>query len=294
MIIALILTACIPQATTQPPTASPQPTAAHTATERPTETTQAATQVATQITPTETFAPTTEPSPKPPESQRIEFLAEDGTQLVGSYTAGLVDPAPAVILMHQFGSDHTTWERNGLAAWLQNTAVAQGEVWPAVPGGHSFAVFSFDFRGHGESTGSRDGERADFLMDAKAALATVRELPGVDPEHIVLIGASIGADAAIDACVQGCLGALSLSPGSYLDVPYAEVVTEMGLENKPAFCLAAEDDAFSADTCRSAVGDSYRSVIYAQGGHGEALLKPGMEPPVAQVIWEFLTLAFNL
>lgn len=206
----------------------------------------------------------------------------------------MVDPAPAVIVMHQFGSDRSAWESNGLAQWLQAPALAHNDLWPQISGGVSFAVFTFDFRGHGESGGNSNGERSDFLTDAKAALETVKELPGVDPERMALIGASIGADAAIDACVQGCLGALSLSPGSYLDVPYPEVVAEMGLDNKPAWCLAAEDDPFSADTCNSAEGDSYRSVIYPQGGHGEALVKTGLDPDIGEIFLEFLRLTFDL
>ncbi len=231
---------------------------------------------------------------EPPEGQRVEFLSEDQTPLVGTYLPGMVDPAPTVILMHQFGSNRSTWERARLAAWLQNPAVAFDELWPQMPTGLSFAVFTFDFRGHGESGGNAQGERADYLMDARAALATVKELPGVGPQRIALIGASIGADAAVDVCLPECLGALSLSPGDYLAVSYAQAVEQIGMEGRPAWCLAAEDDPYSANTCNSASGESYRSIVYPRGGHGETLLRTGMDPDIGQVFKEFLELTFGL
>lgn len=275
--------ATLPPPSSEPPTAPPPTDAPPPATELPTS------------EPTATSPePTPETPMEPPEAQRIEFVSEDQTQLVGTYLAAMVDPAPAVILMHQFGSDRSTWERNGLAAWLQNPSAAFDELWPQMPPGLSFGVFYFDFRGHGESGGNAQGQRADFLMDARSALATMKELPGVDPERIVLIGASIGADAAIDVCLPGCLGALSLSPGGYLGVPYAQAVEHTGEEGVPAWCLAAEDDPFSADTCESASAESYRGIVYPRGGHGETLLRTDLDPDVGQVVVEFLTLAFGL
>ena len=295
LVLFLFLSACNPPTPNETVIPTPvQPTA-------PPPTDQPATQPpaptkevpATEVEPTATLELTAEAPSEPPASQQIEFMAEDGTQLMGTYYPPLSEPAPAVILMHQFGSNRTTWGTNGMAAWLQNPSVGQDELWPATETMPSLAVFSFDFRGHGDSGGSKQGERADFLSDAKAALTTVKELPGVDPQKIILIGASIGADAAIDVCIQGCLGALSFSPGSYLDVSYPEVVAELGLDQKPAWCLAAEDDNFSADTCKSAAGESYRSIIYAQGGHGEALIKSGMDPDIGELVVEFFSLVLG-
>lgn len=288
VLVLFTLAACVPETPvqTQAPATEPEPASP---TEQPPGTVIAP---EPSVGPTEpaqaTEAPEATADRQTPVEQRIEFDAGDGTILVGSFYPATVDSAAAVILMHQFGSNRRTWVQKGVVAWLQNASGANGDMWPTMPADRSFAVFNFDFRGHGESGGSRTGERADFLMDAKAALSTVQELPGVDPAKIILIGASIGADAAIDVCVTGCLGALSLSPGGYLGVPYTEVVTELGLDNKPAWCLAAEDDPFSADTCKSASGASYHSVIYPQGGHGETLVKPGMDPNIGELFLEFL------
>jgi hypothetical protein len=238
----------------------------------------------------------------PPEPQRIEFQAEDGAPLVGEYFPAGVNPAPALILMHQMGSNRKVWQDLGMVSWLTNRATGggglfsplrQSDLWPPMPQGFTFAVFTFDFRTHGESGGAVN-ERSDFLMDAKAALETVKGLPGIDPQRLALIGASIGADAAVDVCVHGCLGGLSLSPGSYLEVSYPEVVAEMALDSKPAWCLANKGDAHSAQTCESATGDTYRKILYPGSAHGTNMLVTGLDPEVGQVILDFLLLVFGV
>jgi len=311
VVMLLGLSACKPKTptpTSAPPATSPPPTAPP-----PTDTSPPPPVDPTAVPPTEeptelppTEIPPTAPAhpintPLPETEQRLEFESEDGVSLVGSYFPAAVNPSPAVILMHQAASQRGTWVDLGLVAWLRNLPGGGGALfappqsaalWPPMSTELSFAVFSFDFREHGESNGvAMSG--SDFLVDAKAAFNLVKGLPGVDPERIALIGASIGADAAVDTCVAGCLGGLSLSPGSYLDVSYPEVVAELGLDGKPAWCLASELDSYSANTCRSASGDTYRMVLFPEGGHGEALLVPGMVPDVGQLVLDFLILAFG-
>ena len=147
------------------------------------------------------------------------------------YYPAAVNPAPVVVLMHWVGGDKNDWIYVGMAAWLQN----RGLEIPAAPGAMpfdtpypftplpadlSFGVFLFDFRSFGESAPSSlpfSQSGPLWEADARAAYARARTLPGVDPDQVVGIGASIGADAVVDACGEGCLGALSLGPGSYLE-----------------------------------------------------------------------------
>lgn len=260
-----------------------------------------------------TFTPPPPPSQTPtqipptPAPQKISFQAEDGVTLVGELflAEGVAGPAPALMLMHQMGSSRAVWVQNGLVNWLTGRPVwgkgpgsllfaplPQALTWPALPAGQRFNVFTFDFRGHGESQG-RIAETADFLMDAKAAYAVLQQQAGVDPQQIALIGASIGADAAIDICVEGCLGALSLSPGNYLDVPYAELVEELGVDGKPAWCIVSQDDQLPAQTCQGAAGETYRSIIYPGPAHGTALLVPGRQPDIGQLFLDFLKITFG-
>jgi hypothetical protein len=201
--------------------------------------------------------------------------------------------------MHWAPGDENDW--GAIAAWLQNRGLEiapGGQPWldpswfPPMLEGQSFAVFSFTFRGCEGGCGSRDFE--GWLLDAKAAAQTAKELDGVNPEQIAHIGASIGADGVADTCGEGCLGAFSFSPGSYLTVPYDEAVTALDGADKPAWCLAAEGDPGSAPACQSASGDHYRMEMYPGTGHGMELIKPEMEPDTLELVLEFLQLVFEL
>ncbi|MFM8320181.1 MAG: hypothetical protein ACKOC5_04625 [Chloroflexota bacterium] len=282
-----LLTGCRigPPARTATPGSPPVPT---TAVPPP------ATTAAPSPTFTDTPGPTATFTPQPGLAQPVTFQAEDGVELTGDLFPAPGGPAPAVLLMHQMGSNRQVWVEKGLVAWLTRSAPpadAAGPVWPERSGGPTFPVLIFDFRGHGDSQG-QPGEMADFLSDAKAAYTFLSRQPSVDPQRIVLIGASIGADAAVDICVDGCLGALSLSPGGYLDVPYAQVVSELALDNKPAWCIAAQGDPLPYQTCQDAGGASYRFISYPDTAHGADLLQPGRLPEIGQVFLDFLKMLF--
>ncbi len=272
------------------PTSPPVPTATFTPVPSPT------------LPPEPTLTPTV--PPLPPDPQRIEFEAEDGTKLVGYYFPAAVNPAPMVVLMHWAGGDQRDWTQVQMVPWLTNRGAPpklaapalRSNFWPPMPDGLTFGVFTFDYRGFGESGGPKNQFLPKgWLMDSKAAMETAKTLPGVDPARLAAIGASIGADGAVDGCiVEGCLGALSLSPGSYLNVSYKEAVTALDKEGKPVWCLASEGDGESAPTCRSASGDRYQMFMYPGRAHGMMLLKPGFDPDVGQTILDFLLLAFGI
>jgi dienelactone hydrolase len=287
------------------PGAGPSPTSILTPTAKPSEPTPAESEATAP--PTHTPTPTEALSaptpiglpPLPPDPQRIEFQAEDGQALVGTYYPAAVNPAPVVVLMHWAPGDQDDWP--AIAAWLQNRGLEVapgGSTWldptwfPPMLEGQSFAVFAFTFRGceGGCSAFKPEG----WLLDAKAAVKTASELEGVDPQRMAAIGASIGADGAVDACGEGCLGGLSLSPGSYLKVDYAEAVAAADGAGKIVWCLAGEEDAESATACRSASGDHYRMVLYVGGDHGMMLIKPGADPETLELILDFLKLTFGL
>ena len=134
----------------------------------------------------------------------------------------------------------------------------------------------------------------------------------MDPDKLVTIGASIGADGAVDACYQfnqtgdvgTCRGALSLSPGNYLTdaFTYPEAAADLDAAGYPVWCLAAERDGPSPGLCRSLDGDHAQSFIFEGGDHGMDLLSPDqvfLEPPLngfntMQVLQEFLEAALGI
>ncbi len=264
---------------------------------------------------------TAKPAPLPPEPRPIPFKASDGQALEGLYYPAAVNPAPLVVLMHWAPGDQASWVE--IAYWLQNRGLGgktpnpQDEAWldsswfPPVPTKQSLAVFTFTLRGceGGCKSGFSSQQR---LLDAQAAMQTASELEGVDPQRIVTIGASVGADGAADGCFwlnaqkgKGqCRGAMSLSPGGYLTVPYAEAVKTLQAEQppKPAWCLYADGDTPSAEACKSASGNSFNQAAYTDSReHGMTLFsesrtpKAGSQNPNAmQLILDFLKQCLEL
>ncbi len=261
--------------------------------------------------------PTTIPEPteipenlQSPEPQIIEFESEDGFALGGTYYPAAVNPAPMIVLMHWWPGDQTDWIE--IAYWLQNRGLGGNNSNNAIPyldpswfpemmADRSFAVFTFNFRNC--ENGCQKPEYAEWLMDAQAAMRTVRSLEGIDPTQIVAIGASIGADGAADACFwyndqfdNGCLGALSLSPGSYLVVPYVDAV--LTLEDQtppnPAWCFYGKADNVSSITCQSITGENYQTYEWDGSPHGMELIDPAIEPNAMELMLEFLDLTLDI
>ncbi len=271
-----------------------------------TESGQAAT-----LPPTQTPAPTLPPGP-PPEPQEIVFTGGQG-ELRGRYYPAATASAPLVVLMHWVGGDMTDW--NEIAVWLQNRGQQNpypnpgtdpwwDSTWfPPVPPGRSYAVFIFSFTGcQPAPEGCQNWIPDVWLADAIAAMQKAAELPDVDPHRMAAIGSSIGADGAIDACdalnqtAQGqatCLGALSLSPGGYLNVEYSDAVLSL-VEHNPnavAWRLHGGDTAYQ--NLDSAGIPTYRSIFIPDGGHGNDMLRPGLAPLPMQLILDFLARVFG-
>lgn len=254
------------------------------------------------------------PGPLPAEPQVVEFEAADGQALAGTWYPAAVNPAPAVVLMHWVRADQSDWSE--VAFWLQNRGLggtsAKTYPWldptwfPPMPENVSYGVLTFSFRGCAPG-GCADWVSDKWLLDAQAAMDLARELPGADLTRLAAIGASIGGDGAIDGCFWldeesgefPCRGALSLSPGGYLGVDYAEAVRylaanylEKSVSPDPGYiaswCLASKGDADSARTCGSAPSELYMMNIYPGDAHGMALIQPGMDPDTLEVAQQFL------
>jgi pimeloyl-ACP methyl ester carboxylesterase len=209
--------------------------------------------------------------------------------------------------MHQFGSDQHQWDE--IALWLQTGQPPAGSEWlPPLPEGMTFAVFTFDFRGHGESEGDANDD-AGLLTDAQSALAFAKTQAGADPFRVITIGTSIGADGAVDACValnemavaetqehQGCLGAMAISPGSFLGVDYTNAATALLADPHLATvsCLAAEEDGDSPAACNAVTGERYQATIFPGNAHGTGLFDPGLALNLGDLILEFLTESLQL
>ncbi len=316
LLLALCLAACtaepepIPSQvpTTAPEAAQQEPTEAAPTSEPPTATPLPPSATAEPATATPE-SPAPEPELLPAEPVEVPFQASDGQELIGRYYPAAANSAPVIVLMHWAPGDQQDWVE--IAYWLQNRGLGAkspaGDVpwldpswFPAMLEGQSLAIFTFTFRNC--EGGCASFERELWLLDARAAMETAAGLDGIDPGRMVAIGASIGADGAPDGCGLhnqdggGCLGAFSLSPGSYLTMLYADAVSALVDQEtpRPVWCLYAVGDSASAEACQSAEGADYRTVEYEGGGHGMELVDPAVEPNALQLMLDFIQLVLEL
>lgn len=269
----------------------------------------------------ETIALTATPTPGsvnllPPEPRDVTFDTPQGRQIMGRYFPAAMENAPLVVLIHWVMANQDDWQT--IAAWLQNRGqIASGTcslsiscpwwdpTWFPAMEQRSYAVFTFSLSGCEANNGCEGWTGPAWAEDANSAILYASHLEGVDPSRIVTAGASIGADAAVDACAwlnkQGgaarCRGSLSFSPGGYLGLDYSQQVASLDSLQPPVptWCLYGSDDAESRPACETAQGAAYRRLEYEGNLHGMILIQPGLMPEESnkgtlELFMEFLDL----
>lgn len=140
-----------------------------------------------------------------PEIHR--FPAGDGSCVGHLYRPPADAPQPAsgtpcVVLGHMFGATRSS----GLDAFAAAFAEA------------GFAALAFDYRGFGASAQEPRGEIVvgRQLDDYRAAIAHVRSLPGIDPDRIVVWGASMSGGYVLRLAGedQTLAGVIALTPAT--------------------------------------------------------------------------------
>ena len=175
--------------------------------------------------------------------QAVTFITDDGVSIVGTYYApssGLKDSTPTIILLHMLGKDRSTW--NTFASALSHKG---------------YAVLSIDLRGYGESIkqGSSTVSYQSFTendfnkmtLDVKAAKQFLIEQKNANPDRMAVIGASIGANIALNyaATLDPTIKiVILLSPGlNYRGVATSDTITKF---KNPIYIAATEGDSESA------------------------------------------------
>lgn len=147
-------------------------------------------------------AMTSAQTPVPSDSARLPVTvqAHDGLTLNGQYSPTTAqvpeEGAPTVLLLHMLRSNLSSWDA------LVPSLVEAG-----------FNVLAVDLRGHGNTGGMQNWNAA--LIDVQTWLDWLRQQPGVRPDAISIMGASIGANLALMGCANDpdCLTVVALSPG---------------------------------------------------------------------------------
>lgn len=188
----------------------------------------------------------------------------DGWTLQGEVLRPDAD-GPAAVLVH--GLDEGRGSYGDLARTLNRSGVT---------------VLAYDLRGHGQSTTYQgdhrtvdDMGRPEFI-GLPRGVAAAREALGGGDRPLAIVGASLGANAALVHAdrVGGVDGLALLSPG----LDYLGVATEPSAEGyeAPLYMAAGEDDAYARDSVRELANVSASSnltVDVVEGpAHGTRLL----------------------
>lgn len=165
--------------------------------------------------------------------EKINFTTSDGWNIVANYYPA---PGNAIILLHQLGSDKSSYTS------FANELNSKG-----------YAVVALDFRGHGEST-KRNGQtikwqtftNSDFNDMTKDVAATRDWLTNKGYDEFAIVGASIGANTALNYAVNDSdvKTIVLLSPG----LEFKGIVTNQTIRNftRPIYIIASNEDSYSA------------------------------------------------
>lgn len=188
----------------------------------------------------------------------IFTVTADDVQIAVAYSP-MANAEQAVLLLHMLGRDKSDYET--LTKYLNY---------------HNFTVLAIDFRGHGNSdldyTTFTDKDWQNLVLDVQAGV-DVLEAQGYT--RIAVVGASIGANAALKQAVQDTRidSLVLLSAGeSYRGINATAVAS---FYNRPVLFLASYADidaAVAATKLFNAVNTDAKNIKLYDNGHGTELL----------------------
>ena len=127
------------------------------------------------------------PSTYRADYETVSFSSEDGITLKGWFVkpAHPASKAPVIIICHGVGANKSDFTE--LAVALSR---------------RGYFVLLFDFRAHGDSSGSRSSLGYHEQKDVSAALDFLKSRTEIDPKRIGIYGFSMGASTAILAAAR--------------------------------------------------------------------------------------------
>ena len=230
--------------------------------------------------------------------QTVNFPTDDGVSIVATYytpskaISNNTTTTPTVILLHMLGKDRSTW--NTFASTLSQK--------------EGYAVLSIDLRGHGESVKQNNGNALSFqsftpddynkmVLDVKAAKQFLITNKNANPNNISIVGASIGANVAINyaALDPTTKSVVLLSPGlNYRGVSTEEAITKYK-NNNSVYIAATEGDSEAAEGSKilcEKINCDGNLKIYSGGGsnsHGTNMFSDQLlNPPLQDLVISWL------
>jgi len=241
--------------------------------------------------------PHTTPNSNEIAGKQVSFLTDDKVLIVGTYYS----PSPsnkntsayAIILLHMLGRDRNDW--NPLASSFRNSS-------------NGYAVLSIDLRGHGESV-NQNGKAISFqsfspndfnrmVLDVKAAKQFLVTQKGINPNEIAIVGASIGANVALNyaASDPSIRAVVLLSPG----LNYKGVITSDSIRKyvNPIYMATGGKDPIAGNDpqtlCNEINCGNKLKVYQDSSSHGtDMFLDKSLNPPLNKLILLWLDATFG-
>ena len=181
--------------------------------------------------------------------------------------------SPSVILLHMFRRTKSDWD--SIAKWLQT---------------NGYTVIVPDMRGHGQSAGNWEQftpEDFNKMTYDVAAVKSVLQNEGANTKKLAIIGASIGANVALNYAAndQDVRTVILLSPG----LEYKGVLAATTRFNKPFLVVASKDDEYSAQSAQVIIQNnpSAKILMYEDAGHGTNMFsKNDLAPNILEWLQE--------
>ncbi|MEK7540013.1 MAG: alpha/beta fold hydrolase [Patescibacteria group bacterium] len=218
--------------------------------------------------------------------EKVTFTTQDGVKLVGNYFSPAAPATTGVLCLHMMPETKESWTK------LAELLAAQGRQ-----------VLAIDERGHGESVW-RDDQKLNYQqfsdaeqqakrLDVEAALQWMQS-QGVQLSQCLVIGASIGANLALDVLVRFSQlpAAVLLSPGQdYRGVQTDTAITQLK-PDQHVLLVASRDDEYSfesverLDQLSKTPHETWR---LERAGHGTHMF--AAEPDLMQKVVRWITQA---
>jgi dienelactone hydrolase len=209
-------------------------------------------------------------------TQHVTIRTDDGVSLAGTWYEPGARQAPAVILVHMLHRTRRDWDE--VATRLASEGIG---------------ALAIDLRGHGESSGGiEEGDAADYsalVRDVAAARRYLTSRGDVQPAHLGIAGASIGANLAVlEASGDPSIASLALLSvsGDYRGLRIEAAMKKYGA--RPALFVASDEDPYavrSSKELQKAGGGVRELLVLKNAGHGTAMLSRDADLARALVDW---------
>lgn len=214
-----------------------------------------------------------------PMSEKVSFITSDGVEIAGLLCRG--QGQKFAVLLHMMPATKESW-----SVWQEKLAAA------------GYTSLAIDERGHGESVmGGRldykkfsEAEQQAKIHDVEAAFEYLKKA-GAAEENTVVVGASIGANLAIEFLQEhpSMKFAVALSPG----LNYRGVLTEPYIsslnEGQKVILVASDDDEESYEAVKRLNEiEPEQTVLIEQSGLGHGTRMTDASPELIDEVIKLL------